>query len=141
MKNPYSTELCHHGILGQKWGVRRYQNPDGSLTEKGKKKYYQDNKGSIYTYKQLKKSRNDYRKELTKGHSRSGKYINEKMIEKYGKETLDRHTAETNRRAKKGKKFVIAYAATSGAISLGSVAFTMWAAGGMKNFNRLVNTW
>lgn len=27
--------LEHHGILGQRWGVRRYQNPDGSLTEEG----------------------------------------------------------------------------------------------------------
>lgn len=32
-------ELYHHGILGQKWGVRRYQNPDGSLTAAGKKRY------------------------------------------------------------------------------------------------------
>ena len=31
------AELYHHGILGQKWGVRRYQNEDGSLTEEGKK--------------------------------------------------------------------------------------------------------
>lgn len=31
--------LAHHGILGQKWGIRRYQNPDGSLTELGKKRY------------------------------------------------------------------------------------------------------
>lgn len=31
--------LCHHGILGQKWGVRRYQNPDGSLTDEGRKRY------------------------------------------------------------------------------------------------------
>jgi len=31
--------LMHHGILGQKWGVRRYQNPDGSLTEEGKARY------------------------------------------------------------------------------------------------------
>lgn len=30
--------LEHHGILGQKWGVRRYQNPDGSYTEAGKKR-------------------------------------------------------------------------------------------------------
>ena len=31
--------LAHHGILGQKWGVRRYQNPDGSLTDAGYKRY------------------------------------------------------------------------------------------------------
>ena len=32
------NELYHHGIKGQKWGVRRYQNKDGSLTYAGKKR-------------------------------------------------------------------------------------------------------
>lgn len=32
-------ELYHHGIKGMKWGVRRYQNKDGSLTAKGTKRY------------------------------------------------------------------------------------------------------
>lgn len=31
--------LAHHGVKGMKWGVRRYQNKDGSLTAKGKKRY------------------------------------------------------------------------------------------------------
>lgn len=33
-------ELYHHGIKGMRWGVRRYQNEDGSLTPKGEKRYY-----------------------------------------------------------------------------------------------------
>ena len=37
----YTTEnyLAHHGIKGQKWGIRRFQNADGSYTEAGKKRY------------------------------------------------------------------------------------------------------
>ena len=35
----YSNELYHHGIKGQKWGVRRFQNKDGSLTNAGRKRY------------------------------------------------------------------------------------------------------
>ena len=34
-----SDYLCHHGIKGMKWGVRRYQNEDGTLTEAGKKRF------------------------------------------------------------------------------------------------------
>ena len=30
--------LAHHGVKGQRWGVRRFQNPDGSITEKGKRR-------------------------------------------------------------------------------------------------------
>lgn len=32
------NELYHHGIKGQRWGIRRYQNPDGTLTEEGKRR-------------------------------------------------------------------------------------------------------
>ena len=38
--------LQHHGIMGQKWGVRRFQNSDGSLTSAGKKRYGGVNNGA-----------------------------------------------------------------------------------------------
>ena len=46
------TYLMHHGIKGQRWGVRRYQNEDGSLTPAGKKRYSNGN----LAYKDFKKA-------------------------------------------------------------------------------------
>lgn len=60
-----SEELYHWGIKGQKWGVRRYQNSDGTLTAAGKKRYG-DGEGTegsdkpAYAPKAPKKSAGDY---------------------------------------------------------------------------------
>lgn len=60
--------LIHHGIIGQKWGIRRYQNPDGTLTPAGQKrreirdaKWVDKNADKIYK-KVLKKSRRELNK-------------------------------------------------------------------------------
>lgn len=37
-----NNELQHHGVKGQKWGVRRFQNADGSLTNEGRRRYSND---------------------------------------------------------------------------------------------------
>lgn len=42
--NEYTKELYHHGILGMKWGVRRYQNSDGTLTSAGKERALKNQK-------------------------------------------------------------------------------------------------
>lgn len=36
---PYSAELYHHGIKGQKWGIRRFQQENGTLTSAGRERY------------------------------------------------------------------------------------------------------
>lgn len=46
--------LYHHGVKGMKWGVRRYQNKDGSLTAEGHKKNSLSGKENIISYKHNK---------------------------------------------------------------------------------------
>ena len=51
-----NTELEHSGVKGMKWGVRRYQNPDGTLTAEGKKRYKSIGLGTRGQVKKLYKA-------------------------------------------------------------------------------------
>ena len=55
-------ELYHYGVKGQKWGVRRYQNKDGSLTAAGKRRIKED--GTFKTNKEYRKEISDERSAL-----------------------------------------------------------------------------
>lgn len=71
-------ELYHHGIEGQKWGIRRYQNPDGTLTEKGKKHYAKlDLKWSNKNYNKI------YNSTFKKSKQELDDYVKNEMYNKY----------------------------------------------------------
>lgn len=77
--NTKPNELYHYGKKGQKWGVRRYQNADGTLTEAGKKRYGRDAREKGYR---------DYdENEKIKGTEDAGSYY--KNSKKKGREDLD----------------------------------------------------
>lgn len=87
----YSNELYHHGILGQRWGVRRYQNKDGTLTPAGKRRLKED--GSFKTDKEYKKEMSDTRMNLrntydkkygvSEAYNKTDKFVDD--VEKYEK--------------------------------------------------------
>ena len=70
--------LMHHGIKGQKWGIRRFQNEDGSLTEAGQKRYTTEGYESKKTKKLKKAIEND--KETLEGLT---KYQNTQGLDQY----------------------------------------------------------
>lgn len=65
MAQYYISELYHHGILGQKWGIRRFQNEDGSLTAEGRRRYRKEIIGDRIRYvKRSFKERRAYDKKV-----------------------------------------------------------------------------
>ena len=74
--------ITHSGIKGMKWGVRRYQNEDGTLTEAGKKRYARDarekefNKYDESTGKYYKSSKKNGRTEL---EADANRYVKEDL--------------------------------------------------------------
>ena len=88
------NELYHYGVKGQKWGVRRYQNSDGSLTDNGKKRVAKLNAKINKADKKAIESFNSSKK-----HFQDKKiFSKEKGLDEYQKATLSKKISDHYRK-------------------------------------------
>lgn len=86
--------LSHHGILGMKWGIRRYQNDDGTLTTVGKKRY-----GNAETeFSELNAARKEYEhsKDYYMKKTAAGLLYNRKATDRLNKSVKRLANAKTD---------------------------------------------
>ncbi|MCC8110994.1 MAG: hypothetical protein LIO74_05040 [Ruminococcus sp.] len=100
--------LYHHGILGQKWGVRRYQNYDGSYTQRGLERYkkarsnYETAKDTLNSTKAAYKSGNATKESYTEAKVKTRKAKNS-MNSAYRKLKTDKMADQGKQLYKSGK--------------------------------------
>ena len=116
-------ELYHWGVKGMKWGVRRYQNKDGSLTPAGRKRYAEPHE--------------DYKKAHDK---KSVKQMSDRELrERNNRLEMERKYEQFTKKKNRGKAVVNAFIATAGTITAAQAAYKTYAKLGNSALDKVGN--
>lgn len=128
--------ICHHGIKGQRWGIRRYQNEDGSYTAAGKKRYIADKMAKVNSDNSARKAKVEQKLSrkwdlnVAKQNMENRRTISEKIFfndatfKKAAKYVVDNKMSYNDAVKKAKEKAVINTVGILGAIGAVSVAST-----------------
>ena len=104
--NQYSDFLMHYGISGQKWGLRRYQNEDRTLTEEGKARYNKSSKDDVKEARAEKKALKKAEKEAKKAEKEAKKPESATWKAKDAKFLSDEELNRRNSRLQRERQYI-----------------------------------
>lgn len=149
----WNDELYHHGIRGQKWGIRRYQNPDGTLTAEGKARYGEGGTATgrqrarflnrldqkmAYNRVKMDQTNKESKREKLRNYNSNTKELVKSILESAGKDNIKIHSKQTMHSINTGKdltKAILGSVAAGIAIgSIDGINVAMWGGKPMSGY-------
>lgn len=139
----WRDELYHFGIMGMKWGVRRYQNPDGSLTAEGRSHYGSGERSSwrLTSKKKAKSSSKKFKKRKTSPKKEDiSKLSDQELRNKLNRMQMERQYSQMTKRSQNAVEKTLKGIGKAAIVSVGTGMAVKYLTGGATKVEKGANT-